>query len=166
MYHPFVVKLQINCTALTRFTLLNEKQRRRLFKAFFESQFNYCPLIWTFHSRTLNSKINKLQERALRIVFDGSTSSYEELLKKNTRILQYLAIEMYKIKHKASPQIVQDIFPIRNRTYNFRNQTYFKFSNPRTSNYGLNSTRYLRPKIWNLLPDRIRLLPTLLKFKK
>ena len=50
-------------TVLTHLsTLLNEKQRRRLFKDFLESQFNYCPLIWMFHSRTLNSKINKLQE--------------------------------------------------------------------------------------------------------
>ena len=100
-----------------------------------------------FHSRILNSKINKLQERALRIVFDDSTSSFEELLKKgnsikiHTRNLQYLAIEMYKIKHKISPQIVHKIFPIRNPTYNFRNETYFNFSNPLTTNYGLNSTR-------------------------
>ena len=66
-----------------------------------------------FHSRTLSSKINKLQERALRIVFGDSTSSFEELLKNgnlvkiHTRNLQYLAIyKMYKIKHKT-PQIVQ-----------------------------------------------------------
>ena len=64
---------------------------------------------------------------------------------------------MYKIKHKTFPQIVQETFAIRNPTYNFRNQTYLKFSNPRTSNYGLNSIRYLGPKIWDLLPDRIRL---------
>ena len=60
---------------------------------------------------------------------------------------------------------MQEVFLIRNATYNFRNQTYFKFANPCTSDYGLNSTRYLGPKIWNMLPDRIRLLPTLLKFK-
>ena len=56
-------------TALTRLSkFLIVKQRRRLFKAFLDSQFNYCPLIWMFHSRKLNSKINNLQERALRIV--------------------------------------------------------------------------------------------------
>ena len=38
-------------------------------KAFIESQFSYCPLIWMFHSRTLNNKINRLHEKVLRIVY-------------------------------------------------------------------------------------------------
>ena len=39
-----------------------------LMKTFVQSQFNYCPLVWMFCSRTLNNKINKLHERALRLV--------------------------------------------------------------------------------------------------
>ena len=39
------------------------EKRRMLFKAFIESQFNYCLLIWMLHSRTINSKINRLCER-------------------------------------------------------------------------------------------------------
>ena len=31
---------------------------RPTMNAFIESQFGYCPLIWMFHSRTLNNKIN------------------------------------------------------------------------------------------------------------
>ena len=158
--------------ALTRLSkIFNEKQRRKIFRAFLYSQFNYCPLIWMFHSRTLNSKINKLQERTLRIVFNDNTSSFDQLLEKDnsvrihTRNLQYLAIEMHKIKHKISPKIMQEIFPIRSSNCNFRNQSYFTFYNPKTSNYDLNSTRYLGPKIWSLLPENIRLLPTLLEFK-
>ena len=27
-------------------------------KTFIDAQFKYCPLIWMFHSRTLNNKIN------------------------------------------------------------------------------------------------------------
>ena len=48
-------------------------KRRMVMKAFIESQFNYCPLIWMFHSRTLNNKINRLHERALRIVIFNSS---------------------------------------------------------------------------------------------
>ena len=36
------------------------EKRRMLLKAFIESQFNYCPLIWMLHSRTMNNKINRL----------------------------------------------------------------------------------------------------------
>ena len=31
--------------------------------SFIQSQFNYCPLVWMCHNRTLNNKINKLHER-------------------------------------------------------------------------------------------------------
>ena len=41
------------------------EKRRIVIKTFIESQFNYCPLIWMFHSRTINNKINRLHERAL-----------------------------------------------------------------------------------------------------
>ena len=35
------------------------EKRRTLMKAFVEPQFNYCPLLWMLHSRTLNNKINR-----------------------------------------------------------------------------------------------------------
>ena len=57
-------------TALTRLMkILSFQQRRILMKTFIDAQFNYCPLVWMFYSRTLNSKLNRLQERALRIVY-------------------------------------------------------------------------------------------------
>ena len=40
------------------------KKCKSLMKAFITSQFNYCPLIWMFHSRQLNNQINKILERA------------------------------------------------------------------------------------------------------
>ena len=33
------------------------KKHRLLVKAFIESQFNYCPLLWILHSRNVNNKI-------------------------------------------------------------------------------------------------------------
>ena len=41
------------------------KKRLVCFKAFTEPQFKYCPLIWMFHGKQINDKINKLHERAL-----------------------------------------------------------------------------------------------------
>ena len=49
---------------------MNFKQKRILMKTFVESQFRYCPLIWMFHRRKVNSKINHLQEGSLRIVYN------------------------------------------------------------------------------------------------
>ena len=49
---------------------MNKDKLKLIMKAFITSQFNYAPLTWMFHSRTLNNKINKLHERALRLVYD------------------------------------------------------------------------------------------------
>ena len=71
-------------------------------KAFIESQVNYCPLIWMFYSGTMNNKINRIHERALRLVYSDHVSSFDELLKKggsfsiHHRNIQRLAIELYK----------------------------------------------------------------------
>ena len=59
------------------------EKRRTLMKAFIESQFSYCPLIWMLHSRTLNYKISRIHERALRTVYSDYNSSFNELLDKD-----------------------------------------------------------------------------------
>ena len=67
-------------------------------KPFIESQFGYFPLIWMFHSRGVNNKINHLHERSLRIVYKDNISPFKDLLKKDRsftihqRNIQSLAI--------------------------------------------------------------------------
>ena len=46
-------------------TYINTKKRLTLFKAFVVSQFNYCTLVWMFHTKELNNWINSLHEKAL-----------------------------------------------------------------------------------------------------
>ena len=81
---------------------MDQNKLRNLMRAFITSQFQYCPLIWMFHSRQLNQKINKIQERALRITYKDTESTYSELLQKDcavtihTKNLQILMTEMYK----------------------------------------------------------------------
>ena len=85
------------------------EKRRLVMKTFIESQFNYCPLIWMFHSRTINNKINRLHERALRIVYSDFKSSFEGLLMKDNsfsiheRNIQSLAIKIYKFLNGLPP---------------------------------------------------------------
>ena len=58
-----------NINALARVApYMSISKRRILMNAFFKSQFNYCPLVWMFHSRINNTKINRLHERCLRTI--------------------------------------------------------------------------------------------------
>ena len=71
--------------------------------AFFSSQFNYCPLTWMFHNRSLNHKINRLHERCLHVFYNDGHSSYDELLNLDNSVsmhhqnLQILATEMFRV---------------------------------------------------------------------
>ena len=64
------------------------------------------------YSRTLNNTINRIQERALRIVYNDYKSNFKELLERYhsftvyERNIHYLAIEAYKVKNGLSPVIV------------------------------------------------------------
>ena len=42
---------------------MNFGKRRLFMNSFFTSQFNYCPLVWMCHHRSVNNKINRLHER-------------------------------------------------------------------------------------------------------
>ena len=55
---------------------MNVDKKRMIMKAFIESQFGYCPLVWMFHSRRLNNKINRIHERTLRITYNDKSSSF------------------------------------------------------------------------------------------
>ena len=114
------------------------KKLRIIVKAFVSSQFKYCPLIWMFHSRQINHKINKLHERALRIVNNDHFSSFEVHLYKDKSVtvhqknLQILATDLYKILNGLSPDITQDIFETKSNYYNTRNAPGFSSRNIKT----------------------------------
>ena len=133
-------KIQV-LSRITSYMSLNK--RRLLMNTFVESQFNYCPLIWMFHSRRLDNKINNLHEKAPRIVYSDYKSTFHELLNKDSsfsvhqRNIQTLAIEIYNHIHGLSRAIMGEVFKI-NRTlpYNLKTQNHFSGRVPKTVKYG------------------------------
>ena len=67
------------------------------------------------YNRPLNTKINWLHERCLRIVYSDKKSTFNELLVKDGSVsiyhqnLQKLAVEMYKVSRGSSPEIVNEL---------------------------------------------------------
>ena len=52
------------------------QKRGAIMKSFITSQFSYCLLVWMFHSRKLNNKINTVHERDLRIGYCDKHSTF------------------------------------------------------------------------------------------
>ena len=84
-------------------------KRRSLMKAFITSQFNYCPLIWMLLYMQLNNRINKIHERALRLVYkDNNKLTFNDLLELDNSVtiyqqnLQILVTEIFKVKNSLA----------------------------------------------------------------
>ena len=102
-FETHIEKASQKLNALSRLvSFIPFHKRKILMQSYFYAQFSYNPLVWMFHSRRINTRINNLHFRALRIVYLDKESSFEELLRKHSpvtihhRNLQLLAIEMYK----------------------------------------------------------------------
>ena len=138
------------------------QKRRTLMKSFITSQFGYCPLIWMFHSRGLNNKINSIHERALRITYGDKTPTFQQLLKKDNSVsihhrnLEALATEMFKISNNSSPSIVKEIFQKRIVPYNLRSENSFMSRQVNSVYHGTESLSFLGPKIWEQVPQEIK----------
>ena len=149
---------------------MDTAKRKIIMNAFISSQFSYCPLVWMLHSRKLNNRINKIHERALKIVYGDHNATYEELLARDgsvtihERNIQTLAIEMYKVVNGYSPEIIQETFKLKERDIYC---TKFPFStrNVKTDSYGIQSLGFLGPKIWSIIPDNLKQLSSLNHFK-
>jgi len=150
--------------------LIPTEAKLHLYKAAILPHLTYCHLTWHFCKASDRRKLEQKQERGLRAVFKDKLSSHEKLLAKAdipslyNRRLQYIAVFMYKIKHKLLPQRLCNLFQFDSGPYHLRKQ---EFVQPRISSvtYGKHSLRYLGPKLWNNLTSRIRNKPSLKQFK-
>ena len=114
-------------SALNRISpYLDINKRKIIYNSMIKSQFSYCPLVWMFCSRKSNDKINRLQKRALRMIYDDYDSSFEELLTKDYSFsihhfnIQTLAIKMNKVSQNLSIPIFNNLFQVKNSGYSVR----------------------------------------------
>ena len=147
------------------------KQRMRM-KAFIAPEFGYCSLVWMLDSRKLNSRVNKLYEMALWIVYQDYVSSFTELRKKDNsttihnKNIQLLATELFKVKNGLSPPFMNEIF-VENAQhyYDLRKKNEFKRNNVKTVYNGTETLTFLGPRIWEIVPDYIKKSNSFEEFK-
>ena len=137
--------------------------------SFIEAQFKYCPTTGMFCSRSCNNKINKLQERALRLVYDDYELSFDVLLNKNKSFsihhqnIQKLMIEVYKSLNKPSPDNFFDsMFTSKRRQDSLKNDLLV--ASVKTVTKNKDSPKYVGAVIWNSIPSHISQQDSLEKF--
>ena len=151
--------------ALARVTNYMELPKIRiLMNAFFKAKLNYCPTVWMF---------NRLHQRCLKIIYNDKHSNFEELLVKDKSVsihnnnIHTLVIEMYQVANGMSPEIMNDIFKLReNIHYNLRYTSQCLVDPIHNVFNGRESTSYLGPKLWEQISFEIKNINSLAAFKK
>ena len=108
-----LAKVSKKLNALRRVaTYMTIEKRRIVMKAFIQSQFSYCLLVWMMHSRSFNNRINRLHERAIRTVYSDYHTDFDDLLKLDKSVtihmknVHFLATEIFKFLKGLSPKII------------------------------------------------------------
>ncbi len=139
-----------------------------IFKSFIASNFSYCCHIWFFCSPTLKTRLNKIQYRGLRYVYNDFSASYDSLLDKSGMctidllLQKTMLVEIFKCVRGIGASYLADLFNFSKT--NTRGVNLFV---PRVDStlYGLHSIRYHGTKLWAALDDRSKSSETLADFK-
>ena len=71
--------------------------------------------------------------------------------------LQVLVTEIFKVKNDLGPDIMKDVFELKEPPYNLRSESNrFTRRNVKTTYYGLLSIKYLAAQTWKLVPESTR----------
>ena len=117
-----------------------------------------------FSSAKLLNKVESLQNRALRFLYEDCVSSYDDLLKKagketmKVNRSRSLCTEIYKLINNINPTYMNEIFKLKKTSRAVRSN-YKVNLDVLTINqvsFGDKSLRCYGPKIWNSFPFYIK----------
>ena len=120
-----------------------------------------------FHNRKLNNHINRIHERALRIVYRDHNSMFDELLaeggsfKIHDRNLKKLLIEIFKVKMKLAPEIMNEVLNIMDCLYPLditecSNELRFKSRNICIVRHGIETAAFVGSRTWSFMPSELK----------
>ena len=146
----------------------------QIYNALILPHFDYCSPVWDGLSGCLSDKLQKLQNRAARVItqspFDTSSNLLLTMLKwekLSLRRKKQKALIMYKTLNELAPDYLQCLFTQRHvNDYNLRNLEG-KLSLPKpNTNYLKRSFCYSGACLWNNLPQELKSVCSIGQFKR
>ena len=101
-------------------------------------------------------------EKCLRLVTSDYDSNFNELLESYHELsihktcINYLMIEVYKYLYELSPELMIDIFTLRNNPYSIRNNLLFGSENPCSVRFGVDATALRASQLCQKVPISIK----------
>ena len=119
------------------------------------------------------NKIKRSHERCLRVTYNDSLSSFKKLLERDNSVsvhnrnIECLAIKLYKVFNGICPYIMKDVFLLSTSSNcDIRSRRVLTTRSVKTVYYETETLSYLAPKAWEPIPNKIKSLENLPKFKK
>ena len=145
----------------------------KIYKGLMEPHFDYCSVVWDSLCQVLSKKLQKLQNRAARVITKSSYDTNSSYLltslgwdKLSIRRAKQKANLMYKCVNKHAPHYLCNMFTPRVSSYNLRNATLkLSLVKPRIDNLKRNFS-YNGASLWNDLPEELRTASSLSSFKR
>ena len=113
-----------------------------------------------------------MHKRALRVLLGDHESSFECLLTKNNEIashtknLQKLMTEVYQSLNQESPSFMGEFFAQRELMYDLRNKNTLQIPPTKMISFGIKSLAFRGSILWNSMPDTIKSVENVFRFKK
>ena len=125
-----------------------------------------------FCSKSLNTQINKIHKRGLKVIYREEELSFDQLLTMDngitvhTKNLTTLLVEVFKTLAGLNPSFMANIFVPKHTNYNLRSANVLEILKARSITYGTNSFTFQAYLLWNSLPDDIKNETSVIKFKR
>ena len=148
---------------------MGQKEKETIIITFVYSNFNYGSLIWHFCNKKSQNKIEKIQERWLKVLLNDYTSNYEELLENSKSVpmkikrLRTIIIVIFKTLNNQNANFMKEIF---HHSPNLTHRKHNNYVHPQhTTRFGTKSLRALGAHLWNLLPENIKSTESFIELK-
>ena len=175
--HAISKKVASNIGALKRIRpFISMHNAIKIYKGLIEPHFDYCSVVWDGLSQQLSEKLQKLQNRAARVITKSSFTcntnssyllnslSWDNLSVRRTKQQANL---MYKrVLNKLAPNYLCNMFTPTALSFDLREASQKLYlPKPRTG-YLKRSFSYSGASLWNDLPEDIRSTKSLRNFKR
>ena len=158
---------------LSRFkNIFSTEEKKTMYKAFILANFGYCPIVWHFCGETNTRKMERIQERALRFMYNDLISDYNGLLNKagmetlHLKRLKVLATEVFKSINDLNPSFMQRMFTVKVNSLGLRDENKLVQPQFDTITYGKRCFTYYGAHLWNLMPENVKGCINMYDFKQ
>ncbi len=107
--------------------MFDMNERNVIHDSFILANCNYCSLVWHFCDTSSARKIEKNQERALRLLLNDKTSSYAVLLEKtlHVRSIKSIACIVFKSSNYLNSKFMKEMFKKKDDLYDLINHIFY-----------------------------------------